>query len=47
MNNTGGKNEERGGLLSCGVIRSVERQRWGDSAGTCSDPYAVIVFAGR
>lgn len=32
--------------LSCGVIRSVEGEV-GDSAGTCSDPYAVTVFAGR
>lgn len=46
MNNTGGKNEKCCRGLSCGFIRSVEAEV-GDSAGTCSDPYAVIVFAGR
>lgn len=34
------------GGLSRGVIWSVEAEV-GDSAGTRSDPYAVIVFAGR
>jgi len=29
----------------CGVMQSVEAEE-GDSAGTCSDPYAVIVLAG-
>lgn len=33
-------------MLCSGVIRSVEAEVW-DSAGTCSDLYAVIVFASR
>lgn len=46
VNNTGGKNEKCWRGLSCGFIRSVEAEV-GDSARTRSDPYAVIVFAGR
>lgn len=45
VDNTGGKNEECCSGLSCGFIRSVEAEV-GDSAGTCSDPFAVIVFSG-
>lgn len=46
VNNTGGKNEGCCRWLSCAVIRSVEPEV-GNSAGTCSDLYAVIVFARR
>ncbi len=46
MDSTGGKNENCCRGLSCGFIRSVEAEV-GDSAGTCSDLYAVIVFASR
>lgn len=46
VSNTGGKNEKCCRGLSCGIIRSVEAEV-GDSAGSCSDPYAVIAFAGR
>lgn len=44
VSNTGGRNVVGG----CPVALSGQwRQRWGDSAGTRSDPYAGIVFAGR
>lgn len=46
LNNTGRKNEKCCRVLSCVVMRSVEAEV-GDSVGTRSDPYAVIVFAGR
>lgn len=46
VNNTDGRNERCCRGLSCGGIWSVEAEV-GDSAGTRSDPCAVIVFAGR
>lgn len=46
LNNTGRKNEKCCRVLSCVVMRSVAAEV-GDSVVTRSDPYAVIVFAGR